>query len=261
MGLQFKKMHGLGNDFVVIDGRGDNSAVSEATIRAMADRHRGIGYDQLAVLTDRAGMDVHLTFYNADGSPSATCGNATRCVAHLAHATSTTRRAPPRACARGAGCSPATDAERDGLTSASTWAQPDRPTGSDIPLARAVPISTAPADPGRSGRHIGMGNPHCVFVVADAETVRPWRRSAPRIERHPLLFQRAHECAGGPGPSIAPDTLRMRVWERGLGCDARVPGHRRLRGRGRDAHRRGLTGPLRVKVHGWMAGTLADGLA
>ena len=79
--LPFMKMHGLGNDFVVVDERGVTPIVDSAVAIAMADRHRGVGYDQLAVLTEREGADMHLTFWNADGSQSAACGNATRCVA------------------------------------------------------------------------------------------------------------------------------------------------------------------------------------
>ena len=79
--LPFMKMHGLGNDFVVVDERGIAPRVDAAVAIAMADRHRGIGFDQLATLSERDGVDVHLTFWNADGSLSAACGNATRCIA------------------------------------------------------------------------------------------------------------------------------------------------------------------------------------
>ena len=75
------KMHGLGNDFVVIDARSGRPRVDARVAVAMADRHRGVGFDQLAVISQAEGADAHLTFYNADGSLSAACGNATRCVA------------------------------------------------------------------------------------------------------------------------------------------------------------------------------------
>ena len=90
-GLPFFKMHGLGNDFVVLDGRARDLGLTPALIMAIADRHRGIGFDQLAVITQDMG-DAHLTFYNADGSTSAACGNATRCIArHLMAETGKTR--------------------------------------------------------------------------------------------------------------------------------------------------------------------------
>jgi diaminopimelate epimerase len=205
MGLQFKKMHGLGNDFVVIDGRGDNSAVSEATIRAMADRHRGVGYDQLAVLTDRAGMDVHLTFYNADGSLSAACGNATRCIARWLmdekgrdRLTLGTDRG--LLFARDAGA---------GLTSVN-MGQPQL-DWAEIPLARAMDTLTLPLDGGPTAT--GMGNPHCTFFVEDAEAI-DLATLGPRVEHDPLFPQRTNvQFATVTGP----DQIRMRVWERGTG--------------------------------------------
>ena len=72
------KMHGLGNDFVVLDARMRDIAVTPALAMALGDRHRGVGFDQLAVISGGANA-LHLTFYNADGSLSAACGNATRC--------------------------------------------------------------------------------------------------------------------------------------------------------------------------------------
>ena len=79
------KMHGLGNDFVVVDARaGLSDHHSRHGARAIAHRHFGVGFDQLAVIENKAQADAHLTFYNADGSTSAACGNATRCIArHL----------------------------------------------------------------------------------------------------------------------------------------------------------------------------------
>ena len=82
-GLPFMKMHGLGNDFVVVDNREGGRAVSSATAVAIADRHRGVGFDQLAVIEPAVAADARLTFLNADGSESAACGNATRCVARF----------------------------------------------------------------------------------------------------------------------------------------------------------------------------------
>ena len=82
-GFPFLKMHGLGNDFVVVDARGVNRTVTARLAKAIGDRHFGVGFDQLAVISDGIG-DAHLTFFNADGSGAAACGNATRCIArHL----------------------------------------------------------------------------------------------------------------------------------------------------------------------------------
>ena len=80
MNLPFMKMHGLGNDFVVLDARYRDLSLSNALVRNIADRHRGVGFDQLAVIQNGS-EDAHLEFYNADGSISLACGNATRCIA------------------------------------------------------------------------------------------------------------------------------------------------------------------------------------
>ena len=76
-------MHGLGNDFVVIDGRAGEGPLTPALVRALGDRHRGVGFDQLAVIRTGAGVAAEVDFWNADGSAAAACGNATRCVARL----------------------------------------------------------------------------------------------------------------------------------------------------------------------------------
>jgi diaminopimelate epimerase len=83
-GLPFMKMHGLGNDFVVINGTDVPGGLSDSLVAAIAHRNTGVGFDQLAVIEESDRADARLVFYNADGSLSATCGNATRCIArHL----------------------------------------------------------------------------------------------------------------------------------------------------------------------------------
>lgn len=204
-GLPFLKMHGLGNDFVVIDARDVPHRVTPGLARALADRHRGVGFDQLAVIESDTGADLRLTFWNADGSLSAACGNATRCIARhemdrrgVAALTLRTER----------GILQAVDAG-DGLTSVN-MGQP-MTDWADIPLAEAMdtlhlPI---PGDPVATG----MGNPHCSFFVEDAEAVDLAGRGA-EIEHHPLFTRRTNVQFAH---LIAPDHLRMRVWERGAG--------------------------------------------
>ena len=83
-GLAFIKMHGAGNDFVVIDSRGRGAVTTPALARALGDRNRGVGFDQLAEIRDAEDADIALDFWNSDGSRAGACGNATRCVADLA---------------------------------------------------------------------------------------------------------------------------------------------------------------------------------
>jgi len=232
-GLPFMKMHGLGNDFVVIDDRAGGGGVTAGLARALGDRHRGVGFDQLAVIRPDTEADVGLTFYNADGSLSAACGNATRCIArHLMDETGQTRLTLRTE----RGILPTEDAG-GGLTRVNMgqplldWA--------NVPLAEAVDTLHLPiaGDPVATG----MGNPHCSFFVNDAKAVDLAARGA-GIERHPLFPERTNVqfCQ-----IISPDHLRVRVWERGVGvtlasgsssCAAVVA-----------AARRGLTG-RRAKV-------------
>lgn len=204
-GLPFMKMHGLGNDFVVIDARKAAVSVTAPLARALADRHCGVGFDQLAVIEDDAAADVKLVFYNADGSLSAACGNATRCIARYemmrTGATALILRT-------GRGLLEAVDAG-GGLTSVN-MGQPQL-KWDEIPLAREMdtlnlPIAGAPTA-------TGMGNPHCTFFVDDADAVDLARRGA-EVERHPLYPERTNVQFAH---IVAPDHLRMRVWERGVG--------------------------------------------
>ncbi len=202
--IPFMKMHGLGNDFVVLDARVQDIVVTPELAQAMADRHRGVGFDQLAVISDRPGSDGHLTFLNSDGSASATCGNATRCIAQFLMAekgvtalTLSTERGTHQA--RDLGGSVTVNMGHPSLD----W--------QDIPLAREMDTLELPL-PG-APTATGMGNPHCTFFVEDAEAV-DLATQGPRFEHDPLFPQRTNvQFASITGP----DHIRMRVWERGAG--------------------------------------------
>lgn len=202
--LAFMKMHGLGNDFVVLDGRVRRVDVTPELAVAIADRRLGVGFDQLAVISDGSG-DAHLTFYNADGSTSAACGNATRCIARFLMDESgrdslhlTTERGELRAVDAGGG-----------LTSVNMG--PPQLDWRDIPLAEEMDTLELPVEGGPTAT--GMGNPHCTFFVEDATAV-PLEQFGPRYEHHPLYPERTNVQVAS---LIAPDHLRMRVWERGVG--------------------------------------------
>jgi len=231
--LPFVKMHGAGNDFVIIDSRKAASGVMTADLaRAIGDRHRGVGYDQLAELRPSDAADLELDFWNADGSRAGACGNATRCVAarvmdELARDSLRLRTT------RGVLL-----AERQG---GQVWVNMGVPIldWHAVPLARAVDLDALPL-PGAPAA-VGMGNPHCIHFVDDAETA-PVATQGALIERDPLFPEATNvEFAS----RIAPDHLRLRVWERGTGitlacgsgaCATAVA-----------AHRRGLTG-RRVRI-------------
>ena len=204
----FIKMHGLGNDFLVLDARGQSGPLRPALAAALADRHTGIGCDQILVLRPATGEgDVFLEMINADGSPAGACGNGTRCVADLLMAESSRDQIGIETVS--------------GLLTA--WRTDDQisvdmgPPGLgwlDIPLSRemdtaAVELAAAPVP----AICVSMGNPHAVLFVADAEAV-DIAELGPQLEQDPLFPERANiEFAH----IIGTDRIRMRVWERGAG--------------------------------------------
>jgi diaminopimelate epimerase len=202
--LDFMKWHGLGNDFVILDSRAHGALATAELARAVGDRHRGIGFDQLAeILPEDDGVKIE--FWNSDGSRAGACGNATRCVAEYVMQESGATSLNITT-ARGALIAVRRD---DGSVSVN-MGQPQLDWQS-IPLAHDVDITALPIE----GHPIavGMGNPHCVFFVEDAANVDP-AQMGPAIESHPLFPERTNvEFA-----SIRSDgTIRMRVWERGAG--------------------------------------------
>lgn len=210
-GLPFLKMHGLGNDFVVVDSRAQKIALDDARVRAIADRHKGVGFDQLVVLESAPdkSADVFFRFLNSDGSEAGACGNGTRCVADFVmrerNSSSLTiqTRAGLLHARRGDG----------GLVSVDMG--PARIDWREIPLAEAcdtthVPLALGPlSDPVATS----MGNPHATFFVSDAGAV-DLAALGPTLEHHPIFPERANI---GVAQVLDPATLRLRVWERGAG--------------------------------------------
>jgi diaminopimelate epimerase len=234
MTTPFRKMHGLGNDFVVLDARRADLPITPARAAAIADRRTGVGCDQFIVLepgTD--GADVFMRIRNPDGSEAGACGNATRCVASLVAAETGRDRVVVRTIA---GDLPV-EALPDGLWRADMG--PARLGWRDVPLAREadtlhVPLIRAGslADPAACS----MGNPHATFFVPDLDAV-PVAELGPRLERDPIFPDRANI---GFVQVLEPAQIRLAVWERGAGltracgsaaCAALV-----------NAARRGLTG-------------------
>ncbi len=254
-GLSFRKMHGAGNDFVLIDSRGREAMTTPALARALGDRHRGVGFDQLAELRGEAGGPLILDFWNADGTRAGACGNATRCAAALVMEETGRDRLEIRT-ARGELAAE----RRDGAI----WVNMGAPVTDwrEIPLARAVDPAHLPLAGGPVA--VGMGNPHCVFLVADAEAVALSVRG-PEVERDPLFPDGTNvEFVSRLGP----DRLRMRVWERGTGitlacgsgaCAAAVA----ARGRGLTGRRVAIVadgGELQVEQRDdgvWLSGPVA----
>ena len=204
-GLPFMKMHGAGNDFVVIDSRGREAVMTAGLAKALGDRNRGVGFDQLAEITSSADADFKLAFWNSDGTQAGACGNATRCVSDYVM--------------RGLGVDAVSLVTMRGALRAErasdgrVWVNMGQPQldWAQVPLARQVDHQhlPLPGDPVA----VGMGNPHCVHFVPDAEAV-DLATLGPRIEHDALFPQRTNvEFAS----LIASGRMRMRVWERGAG--------------------------------------------
>jgi diaminopimelate epimerase len=210
-GTAFVKMHGLGNDFVVLDARPQALVVDDKAARAIADRHRGIGCDQLLILEPprAAGADVFMRIRNADGSEVGACGNGTRCIGALVMRETGKARVVIETAAG------LLEARAAGSRGVSVDLGQARLEWSDIPLARAcdtlhVPLSLGPlVDPVCTS----MGNPHATFFVADAEGI-DLAALGPRLERDPIFPERANI---GVAQVLSRTRLRFRVWERGAG--------------------------------------------
>ena len=206
---------------------------------ALGDRHRGVGFDQLAEITDHTESDIGLTFWNSDGSRAQACGNATRCVSEFI-LSETGETALTLTTPRGL-----LQAKRDRRLISVNMGQPQL-AWDEIPLSHETDPGNLPID--GNPMAVGMGNPHCVFFVEDAETA-PVDTLGPQIENHSLFPDRTNvEFA----QIRARDDIRMRVWERGTGitlacgsgaCATLVA-----------AHARGLTDPkVRMEVDGgWL---------
>ncbi len=208
---RFTKMHGLGNDFVVIDARRDPLALDPAMARLVADRRRGVGCDQLIVLEPPAdpAADVFMRIYNPDASEAGACGNATRCIADTLMREVGRDRAVVQTIA---GLLPA-ERVAGGLVKVDMG--PARLGWRDVPLARDCDTLHVEAGAGalRDPACCSMGNPHATFFVADADAI-DLAALGPRIERHPAFPERVN---AGVVQVLARDRLRFRVWERGAG--------------------------------------------
>jgi diaminopimelate epimerase len=232
MSLGFIKMHGAGNDFVVLDARDAPLALPAGFIRHLADRRLGIGCDQVIVIEpDPAGAAAFMRILNADGTESGACGNATRCVAALIAAETGARRLAIRTIA---GLLRA-DILGPGLVEVDMGA-PGLAWG-DVPLHAPadtlhLKLAMGPvADPAACS----MGNPHATFFVEDLAHL-PITGLGPALERARIFPERANI---GFALVESPTRIRLKVWERGAGLTAAC-------GSGAcaalvNAHRRGLT--------------------
>ena len=218
-GRPFLKMHGLGNDFVIVDARRDPFRPSAAEARAIADRRRGVGCDQIIILEppQSPGADVFMRIRNADGGEVEACGNATRCVASLM----TREMESPITVETVAGLLESVAME-NGAVSVDMGLV--RSAWDEIPLAEKtdtlhVELTLGPlSDPVA----VNIGNPHAVFFVEDCESI-DLDTLGPQLEHHPIFPERANISVATVRDR---GQLRMRVWGSGA-CAVAVAGARR----------------------------------
>lgn len=211
----FRKMNGLGNDFVVLDSRARALALAPEIVRVIADRKEGIGCDQLIALEPSDKADVFMRIWNADGGEVEACGNAARCVAAVI--------------ATEQGRSQVSIETEDQVLGAAVGGDGNvtidmgvpRLAWDEIPLAEPfhdtsrIELQAGPIDAPvlHSPGAVNVGNPHALFFVEDTEAI-DLEGIGPMLERHPLFPERANISLV---QVMSPDHLKVRTWERGAG--------------------------------------------
>ena len=233
MKLKFAKMHGLGNDFVVIDGIRQDVSLSPAQLRALADRNFGVGCDQILLVErpGQAGIDFRYRIFNADGGEVEQCGNGARCFVRFVHEQGLTDKREIRVETKRGIIAPRL--EGDGQVTVDMGAPRFLPD--EIPFVAAADAVTHELDVAGQPVTISvvsMGNPHAVQVVADTDSA-PVAQQGPLIEHHERFPQRVN---AGFMQVVDRHAIRLRVFERGSGetlacgtgaCAAVVAGIRR----------------------------------
>ena len=211
----FRKMNGLGNDFVVLDARRTKIPLSSAAVQRIADRTSGIGCDTVVLLEPSTKAELLMRFWNADGSESSACGNASRCIAKLV-AEETGMAEPSLETKAGV---LKTKVHKDGTVTVDMGKPKFR--WDDIPLSepfhdtKQIELQIGPIDKPilHSPSVVNVGNPHCVFWVEDV-TAHKLDRFGPILENHPRFPERANISLA---QVTSPTTMILRVWERGAG--------------------------------------------
>lgn len=206
--IPFIKMHGIGNDFVIIDERQQNYSIDTALVQLISDRHKGVGCDQFVVLRNSDLADCHVIFYNSDGSISGACGNATRCVAKLISNENSSNEVNLQTEFGILNCSISGENISVNMGAAKTnW--------NEIPLRNEVDTDDLQLLQGelQGGFAVSMGNPHAVFFVEDTNAINLAEHGS-ALENHEIFPERANiEIV----QVLSESEINLRVWERGAG--------------------------------------------
>lgn len=225
MRIPFTKMQGAGNDFVVLDETTTRYGLSTAQYRWLADRHFGVGADQILSVrpSPAAGIDFEYIIHNADGTEVEQCGNGARCFARYVHDKGLSSKHVIRVQTRSGVIEPRLEA--DGRVTVNM--------GAPVFELADIPFNPLPAKPLRQGSWqmwplalpstqapspamvavLSMGNPHAVLLVDDVDSA-PVHSQGPLIESHSSFPRRVNV---GFMQVLAPDSIRLRVFERGVG--------------------------------------------
>ena len=214
--IPFRKMNGLGNDFVVLDARPRALALAPDAVRAIAHRKEGIGCDQIIALEPSRNADVFMRIWNADGGEVGACGNAARCVAAVVAAE---RNAADVSIETASGV---VGAVVNNDSSVTVDMGPPRLAWDEIPLAepfhdtRRIELQIGPIDAPvlHSPSALSMGNPHAIFWVDNDVWSYELERFGPLLENHPIFPERANITIA---QVTSPETMIIRTWERGAG--------------------------------------------
>ncbi len=213
--IPFRKMNGLGNDFIIVDGRSELRSFTPEQVHAWSNRQSGIGCDQFIVMENSDVADIRMRIYNAEGHEVESCGNASRCVADIvfketgADAVTIDTKGGLLVCRRA-------DA---GLITVDMGVP--KFDWQEIPLAeefydtRGIELQIGPIDAPilHTPSVVNVGNPHAIFWVDDLD-VTDLSRTGPLLENHPIFPQRANISLAHV---ISPNHVEMKVWERGVG--------------------------------------------
>jgi len=213
--IPFRKMNGLGNDFVVLDARARTIPMNEAIAVAISDRHTGIGCDQLIIIETDNHADAFMRIRNSNGGEVDACGNATRCIGDILMSENDASSVTIRTNAGMLLCSRTAE---PGMITADMGAPKLR--WDQIPIAeemdtRQIELQIGPIDDPilHSPGVVNVGNPHCIFWVDDVEAY-DLENIGPMLEHHPVFPERANISLAHV---TSPDDITLKVWERGVG--------------------------------------------
>lgn len=210
---RFRKMNGLGNDFVVVDRRRVGLDLTENAVRAIADRKTGIGCDQLIALDGSESADVLMRIWNADGGEVAACGNAARCVAAVLADELGRADVSIETEDQVLGAHLGQDGQVTIDMGAPRLAWDEIPLSRPFEDTRRIDLQTSLAPSLQGPAVVNMGNPHAIFFVDDVEAI-DLEEVGPALEHHPVFPQRANISIA---QVRAPDRVTLRTWERGAG--------------------------------------------